>query len=109
MLTDGYEQRSLALKTITSLTAEYVARRFGLFPRKGQLALDADADMVLVNLQENHELRASDLFYRHQQSPYVGKLLRGRIVSTLVRGNTIFHEGTFLSTPIGRLLRPAIL
>ncbi len=109
LLTDGYEHRSLALTTITSLTAEYVARRFGLFPRKGQLALDADADMVLVNLQEKHELRASDLFYRHQQSPYVGKLLRGHIVSTLVRGNTIFHEGTFIAKAIGQLLRPVIL
>ena len=109
LLTDGYEYRSLALTTITSLTAEYVARRFGLFPRKGQLALDADADMVLVNLREHSELRATDLFYRHQQSPYIGKLLHGHIISTLVRGNTIFHEGTFRSTPIGQLLRPAIL
>ena len=109
LLTDGYEHRSLPLTTITSLTAAYAAQRFGLSPRKGSLALGTDADMVLVNLQENHELRASDLFYRHQQSPYVGKLLRGRIVSTLVRGNTIFQEGTFLSTPIGRLLRPTIL
>ncbi len=109
LLTEGYEQRSLALTMITSLTAEYVARRFGLFPYKGNLALGADADMVLVNLQDYSVLQATDLFYRHQQSPYAGKLLRGRIVFTLVRGKTIFHEGTFISTPIGRLLRPAIL
>ncbi len=109
LLTEGYEQRSLALTMITSLTAEYVARRFGLFPYKGSLALGADADMVLVNLQDCSELQATDLFYRHQQSPYAGKLLRGHIVTTLVRGKTIFHEGTFISTPIGRLLRPAIL
>ncbi len=106
LLTEGYEHRSLALTTITSLTAEYIAQRFGLFPRKGQLALDADADMVLVNLQESSILQAHDLFYRHQHSPYTGKLLHGRVVSTLVRGNTIFHAGNFLSTRIGRLLRP---
>ncbi len=109
LLTDGYEHRSLALPMITSMTAEYVARRFGLFPYKGCLALGADADMVLVNLQDCNELRATDLFYRHQQSPYVGKLLRGRIVTTLMRGKTIFHEGTFVSAPFGRLLRPTIL
>jgi allantoinase len=109
LLTDGYTQRSLALTMITSLTAEHVAQRFSLFPQKGHLALGADADMVLVNLQESSELQASDLFYRHQHSPYVGKVLRGGIVSTLVRGNTIFHEGTFLAPPGGRLLRPVIL
>ncbi len=109
LLTDGYKQRTLALTAIASLTAEYVAHRFGLFPHKGRLALDVDADMVLVDLRESYELRATDLFYRHQQSPYIGKSLRGRIVSTLVRGQTIFHEGTFASAPIGQLLRPAIL
>ncbi len=106
LLTDGYKQRSLNLTTITSLTAEYPSQRFGLFPHKGQLALGVDADMVLVKLQESSVLQARDLFYRHQHSPYVGKVLRGRIVSTHVRGNTIFHEGTFITTPIGRLLRP---
>ena len=109
LLTEGYEHRSLALTKITSLTAMYVAQRFGLFPRKGQLAMGADADMVLVKLEESKVLQASDLFYRHLQSPYVGKSLRGHIVSTLVRGNTIFHEGTFSATPGGRLLRPTIL
>ncbi len=109
LLTDGYKQRSLALSTITSLTAEYVARRFNLFPHKGHLALETDADMVLVNLRESRELRATDLFYRHQQSPYIGKSLCGRIVSTLVRGKTIFHEGTFIDAPVGQLLRPTIL
>ncbi|GAC1432073.1 MAG: allantoinase [Ktedonobacteraceae bacterium] len=109
LLTDGYKQRDLALTMITSLTAEYVARRFGLFPYKGHLTEGADADMVLVNLEESSVLRATDLFYRHQHSPYVGKILHGHTVATLVRGKTIFHEGTFLSTPIGRLLRPAIL
>ncbi len=109
LLTEGYEHRSLALTTITSLTAAYVAQRFGLSPRKGQLAVGADADMVLVHLDEHNVLQASDLFYRHQQSPYIGKSLCGRIVSTLVRGNTIFHKGTFPTTPIGQLLQPTTL
>ncbi len=109
LLTEGYEHRSLALTTIASLTAKYVAQRFGLPPRKGQLAVGADADMVLVNLEESSVLQASDLFYRHQQSPYVGKSLRGHVISTLVRGNTIFHEGNFSTTPGGQLLRPTIL
>lgn len=109
LLTEGYEQRSLSLKRIPALTAEYVAQRFGLLAHKGRLAVDADADMVLVDLQSRNVLQSTDLFYRHQHSPYVGKLLRGRIVQTLVRGNMIFREGIFVSEPIGRLLRPSSL
>ncbi|MBV9706712.1 MAG: allantoinase [Chloroflexi bacterium] len=100
LLTDGHERRQLPLPMIAALTAENVARRFGLFPRKGQLAIGADADIVLVDLASQRVLEAADLYYRHQHSPYVGKMLRGRIVRTLVRGTTVFVEGKFITTPI---------
>ena len=107
LLTEGYAHRSLPLTMIASLTAEHVAQRFGLSSHKGRLAPGMDADMVMVNLQDSHVLQAADLFYRHQHSPYVGKLLQGRIVQTLVRGTTIFREGTFATKPGGQLLRPS--
>ena len=108
LLTEGHEQRFLSLERISELTAEYVAQRFGLLTHKGRLAVGADADMVLVDLQSRYVLQSSDLFYRHQHSPYVGKALRGRIVQTLVRGNIIFREGIFVSRPIGQLLKPSL-
>jgi allantoinase len=64
--------------------------------------------MVLVDLQSRSQLQANDLFYRHQHSPYIGRMLRGRIVRTLVRGNTIFLEGKVVSGPIGQFLKPSL-
>jgi allantoinase len=107
LLTEGYDKRHLPLSMVASLSAENSARRFGLFPSKGQIALGADADLVLVDLQSHQQLQANDLFYRHKHSPYVGKRLRGRIVRTLVRGHTIFLEGKVVSEPIGRFLQPS--
>jgi len=107
LLTEGYHRRQLPLPTIAAITAENIARRFGPLPGKGRLAIDADADLVLVDLSSSFTLQRSDLFYRHQQSPYAGRLLRGRIVRTLVRGNTIFREGKIISAPTGRLLKPS--
>jgi allantoinase len=107
LLTEGYDRRQLPLPTIAAITAENIARRFGPLPGKGRLAIDADADLVLVDLSSSFTLQRSDLFYRHQQSPYAGRLLRGRIVRTLVRGNTIFREGKIISVPTGRLLKPS--
>ncbi|TMC18590.1 MAG: allantoinase [Chloroflexi bacterium] len=106
MLTAGYEQRHLPLTTIVLLTSEYVARRFGLFPAKGQIAVGADADMVLVDLRAQSVLRAEDLHYRHQHSPYVGRSLRGRIVRTFVRGVSVFADGMFADGGVGRLCKP---
>lgn len=107
MLTEGYDKRHLPLSSIASLTADNIARRFGLSPAKGHLVPDADADLVLVDLQSRHQLQANDLFYRHKHSPYVGMTLRGRIVRTLLRGNTVFLEGKIVSAPLGRFLKPS--
>ncbi len=108
LLTEGYDKRHLPLSMIASLTAENIAQRFSLLPSKGRLSLGADADMVLVDLQSRSQLQANDLFYRHQHSPYIGRMLRGRIVRTLVRGNTIFLEGKVVSEPIGQFLKPSL-
>jgi allantoinase len=108
LLTAGYDKRHLPLPTVASLTSENIARRFGLFPSKGRLALGADADLVFVDLQSRHQLQANNLFYRHKHSPYIDMMLRGQIVRTLVRGQTIFLEGKIVSAPIGRFLKPSL-
>ncbi len=107
LLTEGYYQRQLPLTTIASITSEYIARRFGLWPRKGGLAIGSDADLALVDLQMHGELSADDLYYRHPHSPYVGRTLRGRVRRTMVRGNTVFLAGQFTPRPVGRLLKPS--
>jgi len=108
LLTAAYDKRHLPLPTVASLTSENIARRFGLFPSKGRLAPGADADLVFVDLQSRHQLQANNLFYRHKHSPYIDMMLRGRIVRTLVRGQTVFLEGKIVSAPIGRFLKPSL-
>src|SRR6266516_6148583 len=106
LLMEGHDRRQLPLPTIATITAEHIALRFGPLPGKGYLAIDADADLVLVDLSSSFTLQRCDLFYRHQHSPYVGRMLQGRIVRTLVRGRTVFVEGKPISAPFGRLVRP---
>jgi allantoinase len=106
MLTEGYEWRDLPLATVAQVTAAFAADRFGLAPAKGRIAVGADADLALVDLDAHTLLRAEDLHYRHRQSPYVGMRLRGRVVRTLVRGETVYANGIFAAAARGRLLRP---
>lgn len=105
LLTEGHERRHIALERIAALAAGNPAQRFRL-PRKGQLAVGYDADLALVDLSAGYVLRAEDLYYRHQQSPFVGHTLRGRVVRTLVRGQTVYAEGRFADAPVGQFVRP---
>jgi allantoinase len=78
VLTEG-----LPVELVTSRPAD----RFRL-AGKGRLEPGADADVVLVEPDAEWELRAEELRYRHQHSPYVGRRFRGRVVRTLVRGRS---------------------
>jgi allantoinase len=102
----GVIERGLPLTTLAQITAGFVAERFGIAPRKGRLAVGADADFALVDLQGEHVLQSADLFYRHRHSPYVGRRLRGQIVRTVVRGHTVFLDGQPAGAPIGQLITP---
>lgn len=106
LISEGVFKRDLALPTLARITSSYVAQRFGLAPRKGQLIEGADADFVLIDLARSSMLQAEDLFYRHQHSPYVGRTLRGQIVRTVVRGRTVYLEGKPVGAPAGQLIIP---
>src|SRR3712207_2258189 len=106
LLTHGYHERDLPLATIASATSAYVAKRFGLDGRKGRIAVGADADLALVDLNGATVLRGKDLHYRHKHTPYAGRQLRGIVCRTILRGTTVRSNGAVMSRPIGRLVRP---
>jgi allantoinase len=60
-----------------------------------------------VDLGQTFEVKSQDLFYRHRQSPYIGRALTGKVVQTMLRGQTVFKDGKIVSKPIGRLVRPS--
>jgi allantoinase len=91
---------------VAAVTATNPARRFRL-PAKGAVEVGRDADLALVDLAQGWTLTADELRYRHRQSPYVGRPVRGRVVRTLLRGRTVFEEGRIVAGPFGRLVKPA--
>ena len=91
----------MPLADVAKLTSTGPAARLRL--PKGGIAPGADADLVLVDLDDRH---APELHDRHRLSPFAGRPLRGRVVRTLVRGTTVFHNGRIVAEPLGRLLTP---
>ncbi|MEM6332038.1 MAG: allantoinase AllB [Planctomycetota bacterium] len=95
----------LGLQCIAGLTATAVASRFGL-ASKGRLAVGFDADLSLIDLESGYELTGDMLQDRHRASPYVGMRFRGVVQRTLVRGATVWRDGTQVGRPAGRLVKP---
>jgi allantoinase len=104
LLTEG-PPRGLSLETIARLCAESPARRFGL-EGKGSLVPGADADLALLDLDDEAELTAGELLSLHRLNPFVGRPLRGRVARTIVRGSTVCLGGDMVASPGGRLVCP---
>jgi allantoinase len=105
LLESGHHQRGLTLPAIAQVSAVTPGHKFRM-PGKGAIAPGYDADLTLVDLGTSSTLRSEDLHQRHKQSPYTGSLFRGTVRRTLLRGRTIFLDGTIVEGETGRLLRP---
>ncbi len=106
LLTEGHFKHGATLSLISKLLSENVAARFALPKTKGKIEIGCDADFALVDLNSEFDVRLEELLYRHKQTPYAGRRLRGCVVRTLLRGQTIYRDGRIIATPAGRLLKP---
>jgi len=109
LLTEGHFKRGVDLPLISRLLSVNVAGRFDLPSRKGQIKVGADADLALVDLSAEFRVEYQDLFYRHRQSPYMGRTLRGPVARTILRGRTVFKDGKIVAKPLGQLVQPEML
>src|SRR5256714_557631 len=80
---------SIARERMVDLTSRQVANRFRV-NQKGEIAIGKDADFSIVDPDGEETVTADSLRYRHRHSPYVGGTLRGRVVRTILRGQTVF-------------------
>ena len=95
----GVAAGRLSIEQCVAVLAERPARTFKLFPRKGQLAPGADADLVILDPRVSWTLRAADLHSSAGWTPYEGREMEGRVVRTVVRGKTVYLDGTVVGAP----------
>jgi allantoinase len=74
----------------------------GISHRAGALEAGRDASFVVFDTAEEFSVTADRLHYRHWISPYLRETLRGVVKATYLRGQAVYREGTFASTPTGR-------
>jgi allantoinase len=107
LLTDGVHARGLSLERVAYLTATSPAQLFGLFPRKGAIAVGADADFAIIDPDKQWTFQSQNLETRSGVSAYLGREFTGQVVRTIVRGRTVFVDGSVVGeTGWGQLVRP---
>ncbi len=105
VLLEATGARGLPLADIVRMTAGAPASRFRI-AGKGKIAPGYNADLALVDLDASFTLTPEHLHQRHALSPYIGSQFRGRVVRTLLRGQTIFLQGRITAAGGGKWIRP---
>lgn len=106
LVTHGLLRDRLSPVRLAELTAANPAKLFGLWPRKGAIAVGADADAVIVDL-ETEATVGPEVTHSRYTSAFEGLALRGWPVLTLRRGEVVFKDGDVHLRPgSGEVLRP---
>ncbi|NLE98787.1 MAG: amidohydrolase family protein [Propionibacterium sp.] len=95
-LIDAVAREQLAWEDVARVYAEAPARRYGLWPRKGAVRVGFDADFALVDPAARWRLENEAVVSKAGWSPYSGRDFQGRVVRTILRGETIAEDGKAL-------------
>jgi dihydropyrimidinase len=88
------------------LTATNAAKLYGLYPRKGTIAVGSDADLAIWDPGKEVTISQAMLHDAMDYTPYEGRKIKGWPVTTLVRGEPVAQRGEFVGAAgNGRFLK----
>ena len=106
LYSEGVVQGRISEERFVAVTSTNAAKLFGLYPRKGTIAVGSDADIVLWDPDETRTIRDEDMFSGAGFSVYSGWEVTGWPVLTLRRGEVVYEDGQILAgAGGGELLR----
>ena len=97
--------RGFTLLDLAHWMSERPARLASLHHRKGQIAPNHDADLVIFDPETKFQVTEAHLHFRHPISPYLGETLQGQVKATYLRGHQIYADQQFSASPLGHHLQ----
>ena len=102
----GVRTGRISLARFVELTSANPARLFGLYPRKGTIAVGSDADLVILDPELSRTIDGSSMQSNADYSVYDGREVHGWPRFTVSRGDVVLADGEIVAEPgRGQLLR----
>ena len=90
----GVAAGKLSLQRFVQLVATNPARLMGLYPAKGALAVGSDADLVIFDPDQTWTVAVDKLHMSVEYNCWEGWEVRGKVVTTILRGSVLLEDGT---------------
>ncbi|XP_067205816.1 allantoinase isoform X3 [Linepithema humile] len=99
--------RDISFSDVSKLLSSQPARLCGLEDRKGRLLEGMDADFVIWDPDDTVKIEIENIYHKNKLTPYQGKILYGKVIATVLRGQFIFKDEKICDKPMGNLLLSA--
>ena len=91
----GVIENRISLNRFVELTSTAAAKMFGLFPKKGTIAVGSDADIVIFDGEKEQTLSVKTSHMNCDYNAYEGKKIKGVVETVLSRGKVVVDGGDF--------------
>jgi dihydropyrimidinase len=109
LFSEGVSKGRIDINTFVAVTSTNHAKTYGLYPRKGTIAVGADADIAIWNPRKRMTISNANQQHGADYTPYEGIKVTGWPILTMVRGRTVMKDGALAAgTPSGRHVPRAI-
>jgi dihydropyrimidinase len=106
MYTYGVKRGALDLHRFVDALSTRAAKLFGLFPRKGTIAVGSDADLVVYDTGHRGTISVAAQHTNNDYNGFEGFAIEGRPAVVTVRGKVQVRDGVFIGEPgMGKFLR----
>ncbi len=99
LFSEGVSKGRISLPKFVELSATNAAKKFGMYPQKGTIAIGADADICILNPTKKHTLSAKTHHMRTDYSAYEGCEVTGKVETVLLRGKVAIENDKCLLQP----------
>ena len=89
----GVVENRISLNRFVELTSTAAAKMFGLFPKKGTIAVGSDADIVIFDPEKEHTFGVDAEHMNVDYSSYEGWKVKGKVETVLSRGHVVIENG----------------
>jgi len=92
LFSEGVKKGKISLNKYVEVASTNAAKIFGMFPRKGTIAIGSDADIVIMDPNEKHTLSAKTHHMNVDYSGYEGWEVTGKVKTVLLRGKVAIDQ-----------------
>lgn len=92
----GVIENKISLNRFVELTSTAAAKMFGMFPKKGTIAVGSDADIVIFDTEKEHIFTLENQHMNVDYCAYEGKKIKGKVETVLSRGRVVIENGECL-------------